>query len=79
MAEIYVDRRQAPVNINLRHAIFPSRGQRIFGSISPPYARLFSLVFALTAKSGRQERAIAPSWQRPGVGWGDDSENTLPT
>jgi hypothetical protein len=35
--------------------------QRIFGIISPPYARLFSLVFALAAKSGRQEeRAIAP-------------------
>ena len=60
MAEIYVDRRLAPVNINLHHKIFPSRGQRIFGIISPPYARLFSLVFALAAKSGRQERAIAP-------------------
>ena len=60
MAEIYVDRRQAPVNINLRHGISPSRGQRVFGIISPTHARLFFLVFTLAAKSGRQERAIAP-------------------
>ena len=28
MAKIYVDRRLAPVNINLRHEIFTSRGHR---------------------------------------------------
>ena len=31
----------AAVNINLRQNILPSAGQRIFGIISPPYARLF--------------------------------------
>jgi hypothetical protein len=69
MAEIYVDRRQAPVNINLRHEISPSRGQRIFGIIFPPYARLFFLMFTLAAKSGRQERAIAPFFGAAHVVW----------
>ena len=48
----------------------------VFSESSPHPTPACFLSFALAAKSGRQERAIAPSWQRPGVGWGDDSENT---